>query len=53
MTAVVAATVRPSYTSEEAALKRAEALKAFGIWPGAVQTGDGRWQLTADPEVYR
>lgn len=47
------ADVRPSYPTEEAALKRVEVLKTHGIWPGYVRLPDGRWQLLYDPEVYR
>lgn len=53
MTAVVAAAVQPSYPSEEAALKRAETLKQFGIGTGVIHPADNRWQLLYDPEVYR
>jgi hypothetical protein len=42
-----------SYPSEESALRRVAALRQLGLWPGYSQGADGRWRLTADPDLER
>jgi hypothetical protein len=42
-----------SYPSEASAERRVAQLRASGIWPGVVATGDGRFRLTWDPDLER
>lgn len=37
------------YTSEDAALRRVEALRKDGVWPGVRRHRDGTFSLTYDP----
>jgi len=39
------------YVTEEAALRRIERLKEFGVWPGGPIRCEGGWRLTYDPPV--
>jgi hypothetical protein len=45
------ATVKGKYASEEAAFRRVDKLKTFGIWTGIRNCGDDSYELLYDPDV--